>query len=200
MLVGRIDTVSGGIVTLSESLSGEMAVDAAAVTLEGSSAVFRRCLSQLLGRRYERFEQARRHEEELLLTGPARERQTKAMGDFLARNSPMSLAPGLECTVGERIAITNDPDYRTVVRASAVEYCFDAAKTKRNQYAWPGIEAHGPFSRETFPRKSPRIAVVFPDTGSSARSRSRSIRSRKRSFSRPSGNTSVQACSFWAIW
>ena len=164
MLVGRIETVSDGIVTLSESLTGETNVDAAAVTLEGSSAVFRRCLTQLLGRRYDAFEQARRHEEDLLLTGPARERQTKAMGEFVARNSPLSLAPTLGCTVGSRIAIANAPDYRTVVRASPVEYCFDAAKTKRNQYAWPGIEAHGPFSRETFPRKSPRIAVVFPDT------------------------------------
>ena len=164
MLVGRMDTVANEIVTLSESLTGETTVDAAAVTLEGSSAVFRRCLSQLLGRRYEAFEQARRREEDLLLTGPARERQTKAMGDFLARNSPLSLAPGLECRIGERIAITNDPDYQTVVRATPVEYCFDAAKTKRSQYAWPGIEARGPFSRDTFARKSPRIAVVFPDT------------------------------------
>ena len=164
MLVGRIDSVGDGVVTLSESLAGETTVDAPAVTLEGSSTVFRRCLSQLLGGGYERFEQARRIEEDRLLTGPDLERQIKAMGEFLARNSPLSLAPGLECTIGERIAITNDADYQTVVRASPVEYCFDAAKTKRAQLAWTGIDAHGPFSRETFARKSPRIAVVFPDT------------------------------------
>jgi Piwi domain len=163
MLVGRIESVAGGTVRLSDSFSGEDSV-AAAVTLEGSSAVFRRCLSHVLGSHYESFEQARMREEDQVLTGPARERQTREMGVFLTRNSPLMIAPGLQCTIGERIAITNAPDYRTVVRAHPVEYCFDAAKTKRSEYAWAGIESHGPFSRETFPRKSPRIAVVFPDT------------------------------------
>ena len=45
-------------------------------------------------------------------------------------------------------------------------------------------------------RHARRIATRL---GSRARSRSRSTRSRKQSFSRPAGNTSVQACRSWAI-
>jgi len=43
------------------------------------------------------------------------------------------------------------------------EYCFDAAKSKREKMAWAGLERFGPFSRDSFARKSPKILVVCPD-------------------------------------
>ena len=58
----------------------------------------------------------------------------------------------------------NVGDYKTVVQAPTVDYCFDAARSKRNKYAWPGLESFGPFSRDTLAKKSPRILFVFPDS------------------------------------
>src|SRR5207248_4050685 len=43
-----------------------------------------------------------------------------------------------------------------------VDYCFDAAKTKRKQLAWEGLVEFGPFHRDTFDKRTPRILVVVP--------------------------------------
>ena len=85
------------------------------------------------------------------------------MGLVLTKNSPIAIAPGIECNVLGRITPNNDSAYKSVVEVGKGEYCFDPAKKKRSQYAWPGLEKFGPFSRDTFPKKTPRILVVCPD-------------------------------------
>ena len=42
------------------------------------------------------------------------------------------------------------------------------ARSKRHQYAWPGLEKYGPFSRDTFARPTPRVLVVFPQAAQGA--------------------------------
>jgi hypothetical protein len=162
--VGRIGSVASGLVQLSESFDETTCVPADQVWLEGSKASFARCLKVLLGPQYQRFEDARQREEARFFTAEAVDGLLTKMEGFLRRKSPLTLAPDLECTVGPRIAVANTTDYRSVVAAPSVEYCFDAARTKRHQYPWPGLEQFGPFSRDTFPKKSPRILVLCPDT------------------------------------
>jgi Piwi domain len=163
-LVGRIGRLVGDRVELPEVIDGPNEVPLDDVMLEGSSTAFKRCLRVLLGNKYESFEAARRAQQDLLLNGPARERLMEQMEGFLGKASPLELAPDLRCEIGERIMLANDSDYQTVLRARPVQYCFDSAKTKQHIYAWGGIERFGPFSRETFAKKSPRLLVVFPDT------------------------------------
>jgi hypothetical protein len=163
-LVGRIGRLNGEKVELSEVMDGPHEVAIADVALEGSATAFKRCLGVLLGDKYESFESARSAQQDQLLNGPAREQVMKTMATFLGKASPLELAPDLNCEIGERIAIGNEPDYQTILQARPVAYCFDPAKTKRHMYAWPGLEKFGPFSRETFPKRSPRLLVVFPDT------------------------------------
>jgi hypothetical protein len=163
-LVGRIGRLHADRLELSEVLDGPTEVAAADVALESSSAAFRRCLGHLLGAKYESFDSARRAQQDQLLNGPAREQLMGEMEKFLGKASPLELAPDLTCDIGERVALGNDNDYQTVLKTRPVQYCFDPAKTKRHMYAWPGLESFGPFSRDTFPKKSPRMLVVFPDT------------------------------------
>jgi hypothetical protein len=163
-LVGRIGRLNGDTVELAEVMEGPHELPAADLALEGSAAAFRCCLRTLLGGKYDSFESARSAQQDQLLNGPAREQLMETMATFLAKVSPLELASGLSCEIGERIAVANEAEYQTVVRARPVQYCFDPAKTKRHMYAWPGLESFGPFSRETFPKKSPRLLVVFPDT------------------------------------
>jgi hypothetical protein len=70
----------------------------------------------------------------------------------------------LQGTIGDRIAAINTNEYQSVITASPIEYCFDAARTKRSPYPWVGIDKYGPFSRETFSKKTPEVIVFFPDT------------------------------------
>lgn len=163
-LVGRIARLNGDVVELAETTGAAETMPAADVMLEPASAAFKRCLRVLLGDKYESFENARRAQQDRLLNGPAREQLMEQMETFLTKASPLALAPDLTCAVGERIALANAPDYQSVVKARTVQYCFDPAKTRQHMYAWNGLERFGPFSRETFPKKSPRLLVVFPDT------------------------------------
>jgi len=48
------------------------------------------------------------------------------------------------------------------VAASPDRYYFDAARSKVADYAWQGIRDYGPFSKDTFAKRSPTILVVFP--------------------------------------
>ncbi|MEG4964395.1 MULTISPECIES: Piwi domain-containing protein [unclassified Microcoleus] len=163
-LVGRIDRISEKIVYLSESFDKIDSIHEEEVWLERSKASFSSCLKAILGYKYKNFESALNNEQSNLLIGPAVDSTITTMHNFLAFNSPLDLAPGLQGKIGERIEAINTKEYQSVITGSSVEYCFDAARTKRSLYAWVGIEQYGPFSRQTFSKKTPEIIVFFPDT------------------------------------
>jgi hypothetical protein len=62
------------------------------------------------------------------------------------------------------LKLTNTNTYQTIHQAPPVQYYFDPARTKASPYPWPGIKQYGPFSKDTFPKRTPTILVVLPDT------------------------------------
>ena len=118
----------------------------------------------LLDEQYEDFELERADQESQLLIGPALDITLTQMQEFLLKKSPLKIAPDLKGVIGDRIKAMNTKEYQSVLTASPIEYCFDAARTKRSPYPWVGIEKYGPFSRETFSKKTPEVIVFFPDT------------------------------------
>lgn len=163
-LVGRVDHLSQQIVYLSESFDKVDSIPEEEVWLEGSKTSFSRCLKAILGDQYEDFESARADQESQLLIGPALDTTLTEMQAFLVRKSPLQIAPDLQGTIGSCIEAINTNEYQFVTTASPIEYCFDAARTKRSPYPWVGIDKYGPFSRETFSKKTPEVIVLFPDT------------------------------------
>jgi len=163
-LVGEIDTIRDGKVQLAAAFDDVREIDESRVWVEGSRRSFKRCLEVLLGRnRYEEFDRRRQELEGTLLGGPGLDQLYSKMGEVLEKNSPIQITRGIECRVLGRIKPDNNDAYKTVVDVGQGQYCFDPAKTKRADYAWPGIERFGPYSRDTFPKKSPRILVLAPD-------------------------------------
>jgi len=163
-LVGRVAEISGGKVKLSDAFDDRQEIETDSVFLEGSRASFSRCLKTILGPRYKQFEDGRDIEEAKYYTGPALDGILGRAEDFFGKKSPLDLGPDLQCTFGKRIEAINRPEYQSVITVPPVEYLFDPARTKRSEYAWPGLEKYGPFSRETFAKKRPKILVLFPDT------------------------------------
>lgn len=163
-LVGRIKAVVGNRVELSESYDGLVDIAVEDVWLEGSKTSFARCLKRLLGKTYEKFEEERLKQEANWFTGPAVGRLVKQMHKYLVKASPISLGGGLMCSVRDQLVIENLNGYTSVVAEPDVEYCFDAARSKREKYPWNGLTKFGPFSKDTFARKNPTILVIFPDT------------------------------------
>ena len=159
-VAGRVASVEGDVVRLAESLDDIEEIPVEDVWLEGSRAAFSRCLSTILGRRLEAFEAARSRLTGKVLSGPGLMHLTRIIGEHLAKHSPISLAPGLSCEVGAPITI--DRRSKAVAVLDPVEYCFDAAKSKKHQFAWAGLQKFGPYSRDTLAVRSPRILVAFP--------------------------------------
>ncbi|MBE0657726.1 MAG: stem cell self-renewal protein Piwi domain-containing protein [Bryobacteraceae bacterium] len=163
-LIGRIQRVDGGKVYLAESFDDSREISCDSVFLEGSKASFARCLRTLLGDYYGSFEETRWSEEANLLNASAVQQLMDRFAGFFSKSPMFAVAPGLQCTIQEQIGIANTLEYKSVVLSPPVQYCFDASRSKQSPYAWAGLMNHGPFSRDTFAKRSPEILVVFPDT------------------------------------
>ena len=166
-LVGRIGTVHDGVVKLSESTTETESVRASSVMVEGRREAFARCLRRLLGAKFRDTRNTGTRRWANSLVGHHCSLRSSAVANVLGER-PIELAQGLMCSVGGPLRITNSPDYRSIVSARQLDYCFDAARTKRHRLAWPGLETYGPFSRDTFARPSPNILVVFPQAAQGA--------------------------------
>lgn len=163
-LVGRIDSVDGSYIRLSEAYGDITTICVDEVWLEGNRASFSRCLSTLLGSRFEEFENFRDVEQSGLLNGPGFSQLLNKMEQELKKVSPIQLTKDLTCSIKAPLQLTNTEEYHTVIPLESSQYCFDPSRTKRNAYAWPGLERYGPYDRESFPKRTPRILVVCPDT------------------------------------
>ncbi len=162
-LVGTIRCLSNDRVELEESFENTPDVAVDTVWLEGSRASFSRSLRHILGGRFDHFEDGREAEECRLFLGPELDALLGDMESFLQKKGWIKLGRGVSCRVLGRIELTNTAGYQSVRKAPDVEYCFDAAKTKRDIYPWRGLNKHGPFDRGIFPKLSPRVLVVTPD-------------------------------------
>lgn len=162
-LVGQIDSVADGKVYFSEAFDDLKEIEESEVWLEGGRSSFKRCLSVLLRGGYTQFDKQRVAEEGELLSGPGLEQLCTTMEGVFAKNPTIELTPEISCKLLKRLKPANVGNFKTVVDVGQGEYCFDPAKKKRAAYAWMGIERFGPYSRDTFPKKSPRILVLAPD-------------------------------------
>jgi len=167
-LVGQINSITDATVHLRASVDGRTTVAADEVQLEGSRTSFARCLKTILGSQYDRFEQLRQREEAKLLNGPALNALFKQFQDFFHKDPVIRITDELQATIAEQLVIENSADYQSIHHAPAVMYYFDPARTKAHQYPWTGIQQYGPFSKDTFPKRSPNILIVFPDTAQGA--------------------------------
>src|SRR5436190_13195881 len=162
-LVGRIDRIENGKVILRESYEGPSTIDANQLQLEGSRLVFAHCLKNLLGDRFDNFEEEREHLEAEFLAGGGLDHCLRQFSERFRKTEPLQLVAGVTAAVGEQVDLRNDANCQTIVQLDPVEYCYDAAKTKRHQFAWEGLQEYGPYSCESFPKRSPRVLVVCPD-------------------------------------
>jgi hypothetical protein len=162
-LVGEIDSLRGSTIVLSRAFDDVQEIAEEAVWIEGNRRAFRICLDVLLRGRYEEFDRRRQSAEGDLLGGPGIEQLCQTMGGVLDKASPIAISRDIECRVIGRIAVANVGAYKSVVDVGSGDYCFDPARAKRRPYAWQGLEHFGPYSRDTFPKKSPRVLVLAPD-------------------------------------
>ena len=162
-LVGRIDHLRGDHVVLREAYDATETIGVDEVKLEGSRESFAHCLRFLLRNRYDQFSRKVDSLQGELSDGPGLNKMLDDMGKFLRSKNPLTLPGKLTCSVGERVRIGNQADFKSFVQLRPARYCFDRSRTKLADYAWVGLQRFGPFDRESFPKRTPRILVVCPD-------------------------------------
>ena len=119
-------------------------VDINSVQLEGSKVTFKRCLSRLLGAHYGEFE------EELVATRVgvsfyywAKLLRITVVEKILKHLAFWKLVTWCRSVTGKRIGaaiqVENADGAKIFVELPPVEYCFDAAKTKRKTIPWDGL-------------------------------------------------------------
>jgi len=167
-LVGQISRIVGSTVHLSAAYDDRSTIGTNEVFLEGSKTSFARCLKVLLGRDYDSFEQTRQREEAKLLGGPAVNEMVGQFHQFFRKSPALQLTEQLTATIGGQLKLTNTNAYHTIYQAPPVQYYFDPARTKASPYPWVGIKQYGPFSKDTFPKRTPAVLVIFPDSAQGA--------------------------------
>ena len=93
--------------------------------------------------------------------GPDFDARVEEVGKYLARN-PIPLGFESHAQVGERITITNDGSANSIYRAPPVDYVYDRTGSNSARFAWRGLLNYGPYDRDSFPIRSPKLLVVFP--------------------------------------
>lgn len=162
-LVGRAARLDGADVLLEESFDGTDRVPSGRVHLEGRKEAFARCLTCLLGRdAWARLEEEIRTRSDWEGTGPSLLRRYKPIASFLRDQSPIQLPGGLYASVGNPVEIPVGAG--SAVVTPPVEYCFDAAKEKRDIENWTGLRRFGPFSHDTIRQRSPTVLVLCDET------------------------------------
>ena len=167
-LVGQIKTVADNTIHLSAAYDDRATIGADEVVLEGSRHSFARCLKTILGTDYDTFETLRQEEEANLISGPAINKVLEHFHQFFQKDPVLTITDELRVTINEQLAIENTTAYQTIYAAPPVQYYFNPARTKAHQYPWFGIQQYGPFSKDTFPKRTPTIMVVFPDMAQGA--------------------------------
>lgn len=160
-LVGTIKKIEHGKVTLAERFeSAPDSIDAQVLRLNPSKKSFKRCLSTLLGDRYDSFESALRKRIDRKRKGPSLHRYLSQLRSYF-EDEQLALTPDLEAEIDSPIELGgSNTEEKTVHKAGEIEYCFNPSRTKRHSVPWFGLDQYGPFDRESFASKEPQILVV----------------------------------------
>ena len=167
-LVGQISNIVGSTVHRSAAYDDRATVGTDEVFLEGSKTSFARCLKALLGRDYDLFEQARQREEAKLISGPAVNEMVGQFHQFFRQRPGVAVNPG---THGHDWRPSETYQYGCVPHDSPSTpgtVLLRSSAHKSQPLSWVGIKQYGPFSKDTFPKRTPTILVVFPDSAQGA--------------------------------
>ena len=158
--LGRFQRIEGDAVLLSEA-HDQSRIALHDIKLEGSKESFVRCLRGLLRHDARSFNAAMEQAQSAYQLGPDFDGKVDEVGRYLSRKT-IPLALGLNAKLGQRLTITNEESGNSIYKAPPVDYIYDRTGSNSAKFAWRGLLDYGPFDRDSFPTRSPRLLVIFP--------------------------------------
>jgi hypothetical protein len=162
-LAGRLISIDANRATVLVNETDQEIIDTSELALESSRRAVAQVLADVVGDSAAGILASIDQRVGELLEGPALLQQVRHVSAEL-RKTPLSIADGLTCVVSELAQISRPNPNGPATLSRTVNYCFDSSRTKRDEYAWRGLDRYGPFSGDTFARRSPTILVVHPQS------------------------------------
>jgi len=161
--LGKIEDISGGVVSLSDSDFGRF--DADKCYLEGSRLNIEIVARALLGDKYKEFSTTLLRQTHSIMGAEAQVQRLAKLASWLEEKSP------LKCCEGLTVRISKDPQDCPRGTDAGLSHLFAPPTCVLRPggsitVPWPidkQIDQHGPYDAESFPDKRVRIAVVSPE-------------------------------------
>ena len=155
-LLGRVKSVEGSLLRLSDSRDLIETVEASEVWLE--KRTFAACISHAFGDCAPKINDALERQRAALRHGPTRLDRIAKIVEFL-RSQQHEMAPGVPFTFGPLLD-SSQPAFPRLETTPRPIYVFDQTGSKTDTWHDRGLNEHGPYTAQVFTPNLPRIAVV----------------------------------------
>jgi hypothetical protein len=162
-ILGHVQSLENGQLTLTDSGSGTCTVAASEVFLEPRLEAFNRCLVHLFGDKATHIKQALDKEIAKFRSGPTRLEKLATIIDYFARH-PLEIVPGTTFTLKPFLTQANPQTFPAVHIARSAIYVFDPTGEKTSTWNDGGLNDYGPYTAQTFTPSKPRICVICQRT------------------------------------
>lgn len=157
-LLGRVATVRGETLHLTDARPGLDQIDASEAVLELRNDAFARCLSHAFGSASRRVQDLLDRQLETFRSGPERLQRLRKVVSHIA-NQSLEMIPGVPFTFDQFLA-ERQRRFPSVQTAPRAVFVFDPSGTRTNTWHDGGLDNYGPYSSRTFTPTHPRICVV----------------------------------------
>jgi hypothetical protein len=155
-LLGRVSAVQGDEIFLEDARDGISSVKTSECYLESNPRNFANIFDQVFGVRADEVAEALFQKTAARRVGPAKLQDLRKAVAYLQKQA-LEVAPGVKLTVGALIEGAALPPLET---APKPVYVFEPTGAKTSTWSDGGLQNYGPYSRQTFSKNRPRIAVV----------------------------------------
>jgi hypothetical protein len=159
-LMGRVRSVSDGLLELDDCRPGSETVAIDEAFLESRTDSFNACMTHAFGSRADEVRWALEQNLVRIRGGTGRLQRLKTILEYLSRQH-FQMVPGVGFGVGDFLSQKTDARrFRGVQRAPRAVYVFDPTGARTDTWHDRGLNKHGPYTSQSFTPTRPRICVV----------------------------------------
>lgn len=158
-LVGRVVSISNGVLVLDDNAEGYGTVPAERGFLEPRREIVDDCVRRLLGDRARAVLSEADYQAAKFHSGPGRQEQIDDALKYLRQRAALEVMPGVRIIVGDMLT-TGDKVFPSTESISRPVLVFDPSGLRKDDWNERGLKKNGPYDQRTFSPKQLRIAVV----------------------------------------
>jgi Piwi domain len=162
-LLGRVQSIEDGQLTLADARSEEIVVSSGEVFLEPRSEAFNRCLKHMLKEEASQVKQTLDRDLAEFRKGPTRLDMLQKVIEYFITH-PLEILPGSTFILEPFLTEVSSRTFPAVHTAPKPTYVFDPTGNKTDTWHDRGLNKYGPYTAQTFTPSKPHICVICQKT------------------------------------